>query len=281
MMIPDPKLWRRCGFMATVLFAALLLVIGSASAHTYQDLVKSSTLTKVLERGVLRVGINVTGPPWGFMDKNYKPTGFDFEIAQLMAKELGVKLEPVEVTNANRVPYLVSGKVDIIIACFANTLERAKSVSFSKPYAPFFLVVVGRKDDKDFKSWRDLPGRKIAIPRSTTSDMILSEIAPKGTIIMRYENQTDAFLALEQGKVDAFAEGYDLAAYQVARHPDWEIKGKPFARTFPCMGVPLGDVVWLDWVNLFIEHKLNSGEIQKLYEKYFNVEFPEGIWPSF
>jgi len=243
-------------------------------------MVEESTLKKVLKRGVLRVGVLTDGPPWGYLDENYEIVGFDVDIAKLMAENLGVKLKLVPTKNVNRVPFLVTGKVDVVIACFGNTLERAQSVAFSKPYAPYTLVLVGRKADKDLKSWKDTAGKRVAVGRGTTIDLIFTKIAPEGTEIVRYETPTDCFLALEQGKVDAVGEGYTICAYQVQLHPDWEIKGEPFARTFPCMGVPLGDQVWLNWVNLFIEHMLNERKIQELWVKHFEVPWTE-IWPSY
>jgi len=197
-----------------------------------------------------------------------------------MAEELGVKLQLVETENINRVPFLVTDKVDIVIAAFGNTLERAKSVSFSKPYAPYTLVIVGRKDDVNFKNWTDTAGKKVGLGRGTTMDIVFSKKAPKGTEIVRYETSTDYFLALEQGKVDAVSEGYTIAAYYVKQHPEWEIKGEPYLRTFPCMGVQLGDQVWLNWVNLFIDHMLNEGKIQELWQKHFKIPWTE-IWPSY
>ena len=70
--------------------------------------------------------------------------------------------------------------------------------------------------------------------------------------------------------------------HQILTHPNWEVKGEPFARTFPCMALPLGEQEWLNWVNLFILHKLNDGTIQKLYSEWFSIPWPEsGIWPKF
>jgi len=264
------------------LVVILLLYIGGLTIVMAQpsQMVKESTLTKVLERNVLRVGVLTACPPWCYLDENYNNVGFDVDIAKLLAENLGVELELVETENVNRAPYIVTGKIDILIAVFGNTLDRAKSVAFSKPYAPYTLVVVGRKDDVDFKKWTDISSRKIAIGRASTADIILSKVAPEGTTIVRYDNPIDYVLALEQGKVDAFSDGYTNAAHIVQSHPKWEIKGDPYSRTFPCMAVQLGDQVWLNWVNLFIDHMLNEGKFQELWVKHFKVPWTE-IWPSY
>ena len=271
------------GRLLSMFLIGTLLVAGLISAVMAQpptQIVKESTLTKVLERNLLRVGVLTTVPPWGYLDKNYKNVGFDIDIANMMAEELGVKLKLVETEGVNRVPFLVTGKVDIVIGVFGATLERAKSVAFTKPYAPYALVIVGRKDDPNFKSWTDTAGKKVAVARGTTIDLIFTKKAPKGTEIIRYDLPTDAFLALEQGKVDAVGEGYTVCAYQVRLHPEWEIKGEPFARTFPGFGLPLGDQVWLNWANLFIEQKLAEGKFQELWVKHFQVPWID-IWPDY
>lgn len=257
------------------------LMIVLMAAPTFAQ--TSDTLSKVLKRGVLRVGVLTTSPPWGMLNEKYEVVGFDIDIAKEMAKELGVKLELVETLNINRVPYLTTDRVDIMIAVFGNTLERAQSVAFSQPYAPYMLVICGPKKVK-VDSLEDLSGKTVALGRGTTADLILSEKAPKDTQILRYESPPDAFLAVEQGKADVVSEGYPHVMLEIQNHPDWELKlkGEPYSQTYPCMAVKLGDQIWLNWVNLFILHKLNDGFIQDLYGKWFDVPWPKaGIWPNF
>ncbi len=265
-------------FLVGLLFIGGLTMVAMADLPT--QMAKESTLRAVLEKGVLRVGVHTTAPPWGYLDENYENVGFDIDIAKLMAETLGVKLELTETENVNRVPFLVTGKVDVVIAVFASTPQRAQSIAFSTPYGPYTLVLVGRKDDTDFKNWTDTAGRKVAAGRGGTVEIAFTKIAPEGTEIVSYETPADCFLALEQGKVDAVGEGYTICAYQVQEHPDWEIKGEPFTRTFPSMGVRQGDQVWLNWINLFIHHALSEGKIQEFWVKHFGVPWTE-IWPNF
>jgi len=264
------------------LVGILLLSIGSLTMVSAQpsQMAKESALLKILEKNLLRVGISTTAPPWGYLDDKYEHVGFDVDMARLMAEQLEVELELVETMPVNRVPYLVTNKVDVMISSFGNTLQRATSVAFSKPYAPYTQVVLGKKDDVDLKNWTDTSGRKVALVKGGTDDVIFSRIAPEGTEIVRYESGADTLLALLQGKVDAMTAGYTNAAFYVQEHPELEIKGDPFSRTFPCIGLPLGDQVWLNWVNLFIDQMLNQGKIQELFEKHFKVPWTE-IWPSY
>ena len=269
-----------CMFLVVI----LLLCIGGLTIVMAQpsQMVKESTLTKVLEKKVLRVGVLTQDPPFGYLDKNFNNVGYDIDIAKIMAEALGAKLELVETENVNRVPNIITGKVDIIIGLFSNTVERSKSISFSKPYAPVTQVLVGRKDNVDFKNWTDTAGLKIALGRGTSQDIFLTEKATKGTTIVRYETPTDCFLALEQGKVDAVAETDSMVIFYLEDHPDWEIKGDPFMVDPACMGVVLGDQVWLNWVNNFIEHMLHDGNFQKVWAKHFPSYLPwSSVWQTY
>jgi polar amino acid transport system substrate-binding protein len=255
-----------------------LVLLFSAGTLIGAQKLEESALKKVLDRGVLRVSILGDFEPWCYLDENYEWTGYDVEVARLMAKELGVKLEFVETGTAGRIPYLVTGKVDIIIAGLGATPERAKSVAYSKPYAGVIQALVAPKDS-DIKSYKDCSGKKVAVARGTTSDKAFTEIAPEGTIILRFEENVDSFLALEQGKVDAVADGgWAFDSAQVKKHPEWEIKGA-FYKEVLFLAVRLEDQIWLNWVNMFLA--CSVPHLNELHEKYFGEPLPEEVTPNY
>lgn len=110
-----------------IIVAALIPLLGAGSALA-QD-----TLAAIKAAGKIRVALEFGRPPWGFKDAGLKPTGSDYETAQLLAKDLGVTLEIVEVTGPNRVPFLVSNRADVVISTFSITPERQKVIDFSLP----------------------------------------------------------------------------------------------------------------------------------------------------
>jgi polar amino acid transport system substrate-binding protein len=83
-------------------------------------------LQEILDKGLVRIGVPIDVPPFGFTDENQQPVGLDVDLAQLVAKELGVELEMQQITGINRIPFLVTDKVDIVIALMGATPERAR-----------------------------------------------------------------------------------------------------------------------------------------------------------
>src|SRR3546814_2285547 len=94
------------------------------------------------------------------------PDGYDADVARQLAKELGVKVNIVPVTGPNRIPFLLTNKVDLLVASLAITPERAKQVQFSDPYSAAQIVVFGGKDTKIAKA-EDLSGLRIGVARAS------------------------------------------------------------------------------------------------------------------
>ena len=119
--------------------AALLAL--SLSFPAYAD-----RLQDILDRGVVRIGVPIDVPPFGFTDQNQQPVGLDVDLAGMVAKELGVELELQQITGINRIPFLLTDKVDVVIAVMGATPERARQIMFSSPYASLYIGVFGPKD---------------------------------------------------------------------------------------------------------------------------------------
>jgi polar amino acid transport system substrate-binding protein len=112
--------------MAAAGAALMLSCAGQAMADQLQDIQK---------RGVLRVAVPQDFPPFGSVGTDLKPQGYDIDMAEYLAKEMKVKMELVPVTSANRVPYLQTNKVDLVISSLGKNAEREKVIDFSRAYA--------------------------------------------------------------------------------------------------------------------------------------------------
>jgi polar amino acid transport system substrate-binding protein len=155
-------------------FGSLLLV--SLVAATLSTVpAKAATPDEVKARGKLMVGVLTDYPPFGGTDAQQQPAGYDADVARLLAKSLGVTADLVPVTGPNRIPYLLTNKVDVLIATFGITAERSKQVLFSNPYSTLTIYVLAPKNlnvktPEDLKTvqsaWR-APRRRI--PRSPPS----------------------------------------------------------------------------------------------------------------
>ena len=110
---------------AAVLIGALAAQLSAPAA--------GQTVDEIIKRGKVIVGVNTTTPIFGLMGKDGQPEGYDPDVARLVGKYLGVEVEFVSVTGANRIPFLVSSRVDMLICLFGITPERAQQVWYSMP----------------------------------------------------------------------------------------------------------------------------------------------------
>ncbi len=158
---------------------------------------------------------------------------------------------------------------------FGATPERAKSVSFTSAYAPYFIGVYGPAE-LPVDSAEDTEGYTVGVPRGTTQDITFTDMAPEGVKIIRYEDDATTTSALLSGQVDMIGTG-NLVAREIARqNPDKNIELKFVLRMSPGhIGVRRNEFdLWL-WLNTFIHyHKLN-GDLDKLSRKWFDEPLPE------
>src|SRR5690606_42044655 len=195
--------------LSFVAAAALCLPLGSAVASALDD---------VLKNGVLKVAVPQDFPPFGSVGKDMKPQGYDIDMANLIGIKMGVKVELVPVTSANRVPYLQTRKVDLVISSMGKNPEREKAIDFSAAYAPFFNGVFG-PSDLSVSGPADLEGKKIGVTRGAVEDLELSKIAPSGAAISRYEVNNGTISAFLSGQVVILASWHIVAAAITDRYP--------------------------------------------------------------
>lgn len=136
----------------------------------------------------------------------------------MIADKLGVKVELVPVTSANRVPYLQTNKVDLVISSLGKNADREKVIDFSDAYAPFFNGVFGPADVAISKA-EDLKGKTIAVTRGAVEDLELTKVAPSDATIKRYEDNNGTISAFLSGQVEVVATGNVVAAAILAKNP--------------------------------------------------------------
>ena len=181
----------------------------------------SNGLEEIRERGYIIVGIFGESPPFGYIDVNGEFAGRDAMIARRFAYELFGDENAVEfvVTEAaNRIEFLRSNRVDVIIANFTVTEERAEQVDFTLPYGRVFLGVI-TQDDSGIATIVDLNGRDLIVTQGTTAEIFFTQNHPEINL-MRFPNNVASFQALEDGRGDAMAHDNSL----LLRHV-WENEG--------------------------------------------------------
>lgn len=257
---------KRASLAATfALGAALALLPPAASAQSVSD---------IKAKGELTVGMLVDFPPYGTTDVHNRPDGYDADVARLLAQDLGVKANIVPVTGPNRIPFLLTNKVDVLVASLAITPERARQVSFSTPYAAATIVLYGRSGDA-IKSAADLKGKRIGVARASTQDIAVTKAAPEGAEIRRFDDDASAMQALLSGQVDAIGCSVTVAAQIAQRAPANTFETK-FNLLQQGMGIALrpGQEELAAAVNDFVARNTANGELDKLYRKWLGTDLP-------
>ena len=256
--------------MTTTRRAALALTLAAAFAIP----AAAQTVADIKKKGEITIGMLVDFPPYGTTNAQNQPDGYDADVAKLLAKDLGVKANIVPVTGPNRIPFLLTNKVDVLVASLAITPERAKQVDFSSPYAAATIVLYGATKAQ-LKEPADLKGKRVGVARASTQDVALTAIAPEGTEIRRFDDDASAMQALMSGQVDAIGCSTTVAAQIAKRAPAGTYENK-FNLRQQVMGVALrpGQAELKKTLDDFVDRNKKNGELGKLYQKWLGTDFP-------
>ncbi|UPT56130.1 transporter substrate-binding domain-containing protein [Dickeya zeae] len=257
----------------TRLFASALVLLTLAGCTPTDEkkadnAAPQSALQTVLQRGTLRVGDCLSFAPFGFYDQAGNPDGYDVDLAKSLAKAMGVKLEMVNTTSANRIPNLQTNKVDVVFCNFTRNLERAKEISFTAPYVVASEAMLVRKNS-GIQSAHDMAGKTIATVKGSTNG---DEVRNLGidVKIQEYDSSQAAILAVKQGQADAMIEDNNFLAYQSKLDPTLMVTNEALVPLeYNAFGVKQGDQVWLNYLNEFLFEINASGQNAALYQKWF------------
>ena len=251
------------------LAAALSLgLAAAASADQLQD---------ILAAKKLRVAIDLGVPPYGMKDAALKSTGSDVETARLLAQDLGVELEIVPTTGANRVPFLQTNKADIVISSMSITPERQKVVDFSVPYAAI-LAVVGAPRSMTLTSAADLANKKVIATRGTTNDAELTKIAPKDAQIIRFDDDATSITAVVSGQADIFATAPALLRTINDKAPAKQMESK-FVMRLNMLGIGLrkNEPALKARLDGWVRDNLQNGKLNAVYKEFHGVNLPPEV----
>jgi ABC-type amino acid transport substrate-binding protein len=261
---------------------ALVLVTGALLGSSCPTHAADSILTDVLHRGTVRIATALGAPPTRFEDENGNLQGYDIDISNLLAKDLGVAIEWIKTDTAGRVAMLQTKKADITIASFTPNLERLKTVGFTDPYLTDVLSLLSRSDRKDLGALADFnrPEVKIAIPRGSTAAKAIATYAPKATIV-EFSGNADTIAALDAEQVDAMCSGDALVNWTAknsgGKYRNAAALGPP---EDDAIGFPQGDFVWWLWLNRFVREINEDGTNYTLWLKWFgDAPMPAFIKP--
>lgn len=260
--------------LATV---AAMGLITSASADKLDDIIKKNELN---------CGVVLDFPPMGYFDKNNKAAGFDVDYCNDLAKALGVKSNVLNLTWADRIPSLVSGKTDVVIGSTSDTLERAKSAGFTYPYFVFKFQVISKKGTP-VKNFDDLKNVKVGAALGTTYESeYLAYAKAKGwgkSNYTSFKSENDAYLGLYQGKVDAIISTNTNIATKLQTKEFKNYVAGPFVPNYDdVVGIitKRSEVAFINYLNLFLVHQIRDGKLEAAYQKHFGTSAPESLIKS-
>ena len=240
---------------------ATLLSVGAAQADRLDD---------IRHAGVLRIASFDSNPPFGFVDPATKQiAGLDVDFAQAIADKIGVKLEVRPTNPANRIPLLTSGKVDLVLANFTITEERAKQLDFSIPYLASgqqFLAKKGTLSSPD-----QLNGLRIGADKGTVNEIVLRRDFPKATVVS-FDDTPFAFTALRNGNVQAITQDGPKLVGLLAKVPDrqnYEIPPFSISNDYIGVGIPKGETRLRDLVNETLRELEKTGKAAVIYDRWF------------
>ena len=226
---------------------ALLLAFAPLSAKP-----KFRTVEKIKKSGTIKIAVFSDKKPFGYVDEYGKYQGYDVYFGDRIAKDLGVKVKYVPVEAAARVEVLQTGKVDLVLANFTVTPERAEKVDFALPYMKCALGVVSNENDY-ITDVEQLKGKTLIVSKGTTAETYFTNNYPEVNLL-KFDQYSEAYNALLDGRgVGLSTDNTEVLA--------WAIENPGFAVGIESLGsldtiapaVTKGNTSLLDWINKEIE----------------------------
>ena len=244
--------------MMAIISAVAMLVAGCGGGE------------KKAETKVLRVGTEATFAPFEFQKEGSKTyDGFDMDLARAIGKQMGRKVEIVNMGFDALIPALNAGNIDLVAAGMSITDERKQAVSFSEPYYTSGLIVMVNKDNKEVKSIKDLEGKRIAVQIGTTGEKKARTV--KDAKVTAFNTNTEAAMEMKNKGVDAIINDSPVVGYYLAQGGNATAMtvGEIMEAEQYGLAVKKGNDQLLAVVNKAIAELKKSGEYDTIYKTWF------------
>lgn len=263
---------KKCLLCLVTLLLTLGVFTACQTSSPNDSQSKARTVEEIKQSGKIVIGVFSDKKPFGYVDSKGDYQGYDVYFGNRIAKDLGVEVEYVPVEAASRVEYLVSNKVDIILANFTVTEERKEKVDFTLPYMKVALGVVS-SDKALITDVEDLKGKTLIVCKGTTAETFFTENYPEVNLL-KFDQYSEAYNALLDGRGDALStDNTEVLA--------WAIENEGFSVGIESLGnidtiaaaVQKGNQDLLDWLN---------NEIVELgKENFFHADYEETLAPVY
>lgn len=251
------------------LFATLLAGCGSSTPAS-EPAKKASRMDEIKKNGKLVLATGNYRPFEYHDEKTNKVIGYDIDVAEAIAKKIGVPLEVREMQFTSLIPSLQNSQADLVIAAMYITDQRKEVVDFADPYMDTGMVLAVRSDNTDIKSTSDLNGKIVGVKTGATSEKVAQELKDKGIKmeIKSYKETVDYLLDMENGRLDASINDLLNQLEYNKTHPNVKVVGETFTKASLGIAVKKGDKELLDVINGVLKEMKQNGESDKLYKKW-------------
>ena len=266
---------------------AVLLATGFLSAPVVaQELI--GTLKKIKDSGTITLGVRETSIPFSYLDDKQQAIGYSIDLCmaiveevkkELMMPTLAVKTNPV--TSQTRIPLMSNGTIDLECGSTTNNLTRQKQVAFAPVTFVTGTKLLVKKSSK-IKSYKDLKGKTVVVTQGTTNERVIKALSDTENLNIKFLNAKDhaeSFLTVESGRAAAFSMDdvllYGLTA-KAKKPKDFEVVGDYLSYDPYGIMFRKNDADFAIVANRALSGLMRSGEINKIYDKWFVGKLPSG-----
>ena len=243
---------------------------GGEATAAAQAVVSGNLLDQIKDRGTLRVGMTLQFEPQMYRDANGNPAGYDVDLMNMLAEDLGVTLEISDLEFPALIPGLIANQFDLVSVGLVGRPARLEQLWFTCPYVPYRQVVVVN-NDSGIMSIDELNSSGVtmtALAGSTAASLTETRF-PNAELVQL--DQAPAFLEVASGRADAIVVEEYLALPFVAENPSTSVlnPNAPFvAEEYGAWALPRGEVVWLEYLNGWLAYYISRGTLDEVYERH-------------
>jgi len=245
----------------------VLTVLFASSAFTAGD----GSWERVKKAGVLKIGIDDAFPPMEFRNDKNELTGFDIEASRELGKRLGIKIEHIPTVWDTVILSLKAKKFDVVWSAMSITAEREKEIAFTKPYIMEKQVIVTKAGNAKIKGLKDLGAETVVgVQLGSTSEEALAKLNKKFKEIKKYDKNTDAFMDLKIGRIDALAVDELVGRYYLSQKPgEYSVLSESLLSEPIGVGLRKEDISLKNKIQQTLDGMFKDGTMKKISIKWF------------
>lgn len=259
--------------------AGIAVLAMAAGAFTGAN---AKSLDEILSDGKLRIGINPNFPNMSTRNDAGEWVGFDIDVGNALAAAIGVEAEWVPTETPQRVPFLVSDRIDISLGALTRNTERAKLIDYTVPLHTEVLAVL-TTDEVAGDNWQDfnIDGMTLANMRGNWTVDWIGENMPNVEVEL-VDTLADTVRLVGQGRADAIVENIDFFMAFTENYPDvnWRVVEEPIFVAYCAIGVSQGNENLTEVLNIALYNMHSSGMINETWEKHYGAPMLRTVDPD-